>query len=224
MTENVNLVLQTERLVLRTFREEDWQAVHDYGSDPEAVRYMPWGPNTEQDTKTFIQRELAHQKEKPRVVHNFALIEQTSQRLIGACSISIRNNELREGEIGYILNRHFWNLGFMTEAAEMVVSFGFNELGLHRIYATCDPANTGSYRVMEKIGMQREGHLREHKLIKGKWRDSLLYSILTNEYTSRQKEDGSKTVNKKRRGLNIWRWVRTTWTFIQPLAKAHRAS
>ena len=65
--------------------------------------------------------------------------------------------ENKEGEIGYILNRRYWNQGYMTEAARKVVSFGFEQLGLHRIIATCDPANIGSYRVMEKIGMQREG-------------------------------------------------------------------
>lgn len=149
---------------------------------------MPFGPNTEQNTKDFIQRELNHQKEKPRTIYNFVLINRIDNRLIGACAVSIRSAENKEGEIGYILNRRYWNQGYMSEAARRVVSFGFEELGLHRIFATCDPANTGSYRVMEKIRMQREGYLREYKLFKGIWRDFLLYSILEKEWRS-QKED-----------------------------------
>lgn len=87
----------------------------------------------------------------------------------------------REGEIAYALAKKFWNRGYMTEAANAIVAFGFEKLGLHRIYATCDPANTASVRVMEKISMKREGHLRAHRFAKGNWRDSLLYAVLNNE-------------------------------------------
>jgi ribosomal-protein-alanine N-acetyltransferase len=141
MVEKISLSLQTERLVLRELREEDWQDVHEYASDPETVKYMPFGPNTEQDTKNFIQRELDHQKEYPRRVYNFALIKLIDSRLIGSCTISIRNNENKEGEIGYILNKRYWNQGYMSEAARRVLAFGFDALGLHRIYATCELAN-----------------------------------------------------------------------------------
>jgi len=73
----------------------------------------------------------------------------------------------KQGEIGYVLNRNNWNQGLMTECARKVISFGFGQLGMHRIFGGCDPANTASYRVMEKLGMQKEGHLREHEFRKG---------------------------------------------------------
>ncbi len=176
--------LETERLTLREFKKSDCPAIHKYGTDPETVKYMPWGPNTLQDTKDFLQRVISHQQENPRRVYNFALIQHINHKLIGACAISIRNVEFREGEIGYVLNRQYWNQGYMTEAAHRMLGFGFQELALHRISATCDPANIGSYRVMEKVGMQREGYLREHLWMKGRWRDSLLYSILDREWHS----------------------------------------
>ena len=81
----------------------------------------------------------------------------------------------------YVLNRNFWNKGYVTEAVKRVIDFGFSELGLHRIYATLAPENVTSVRVLEKAGMRREGHLREHKYIKGEWRDSLLYAIFESE-------------------------------------------
>ena len=201
MTENRSLRLETERLILRDFVEEDWQDVHEYGSDPEVVKFMPFGPNTEQDTRNFLQGVIAHQKENPRQDFNFALIVKSSHKLIGACAISIRNAENREGELGYILNRHFWRQGYMTEAAGKAIEFGFEHLKLHRIFANCDPANTGSYRVMEKNGMQREGCLRKHRLFKGVWRDFLLYAILEDEWhtlkESRLNEHG------RRKNINL---------------------
>ena len=174
--------METERLILREFKEDDWPQVHEYGSDAEVVMYLPFGPNTKLDTKEFINKVMARQKEQPRISYSFALVHQLDNKLIGSCRIQITNVEYKEGEIGYVLNRNYWNKGYMTEAAKKVVEFGFEDLGLHRVYATCDPANSGSYRVMEKIGMQREGYLREYKRFKGVWRDFLLYSILEREW------------------------------------------
>ena len=67
-------IIQTARLVLRDFEEADWEAVHSYGSDLEVVRYMDWGPNTEEETKKFIQRAIAHQKEQPRRIYTLAIV------------------------------------------------------------------------------------------------------------------------------------------------------
>ena len=126
---------------------------------------------------------LSRQKEQPRIVYTFALVRREDNKLIGSCGITIRSEPNKEAEMGYILNKSHWNQGYTTEAANRLMRFGFQQLGLHRIYATCDPANVASFKVMEKIGMKREGLLRQHKLEKGKWRDSLLYSILEQEMT-----------------------------------------
>jgi RimJ/RimL family protein N-acetyltransferase len=146
------------------------------------VKYLDWGPNSEQDTRDFIQKTVSSGKSDPRTEYNLVLINNSNHRLIGACHILIKSAVHREGEIGYVLNYNYWNQGFMTEAMRQVVSFGFKGLGLHRISATCDTGNTGSYRVMEKIGMQREGILRDYRLIQGVWRDCFVYSILENEW------------------------------------------
>ena len=220
MQDNTGLKLQTARLILRDFREEDWRDVHEYGSDPKVVKYMPFGPNTEDETKAFINRVLGNQKAQPRISYNFALINKLDDKLIGACAVNIKSVENKEGEIGYILNRRYWNQGYMTEAARKVVSFGFKQLGLHRVIATCDPANTGSYRVMEKIGMQKEGYLREYKLFKGVWRDFLLYSILEKEWQKGQgdlsvkadlENDGGKEIEYLEKNQNDLDIIRPLW-------------
>jgi ribosomal-protein-alanine N-acetyltransferase len=175
-------IIRTERLVLRDFKKADWKAAHSYGSDPEVVRYMDWGPNTEEDTKKFIHRAIASQKEQPRKTYTLAIILKPESKLIGGCGIYVSNPENREGWIGYCLNRNFWGKGYATETARTLLKFGFEQLNLHRIFATCDPANIASARVLEKIGMKCEGHIREHKWAKGKWHDSLLYGILDYEW------------------------------------------
>jgi len=175
-------VIRTERLVLRDFEETDWEAVHAYASDPEVVRYVDWGPNTEEETKNFIQRAIAHQKEQPRRTYTLAIVLKLDGRLVGGCGIEVLNPDNREGWIGYCLNRNFWGQGYATETAKVLLEFGFNHLNLHRVFATCEPANIASAQVLEKIGMQREGRLREHKWAKRKWRDSLLYAILDYEW------------------------------------------
>lgn len=184
MQDNTNLTLETDRLILREFRVEDCHDVQEIG---------------EEYSKSFIKTVLAQQKEQPRVSYQFALINKPDEKLIGHCGFYIKSIENEAGEIGYALNRSYWNQGYMTEAVRRVVDFGFTQLGLHRIYSSCDPGNIGSYRVMEKLGMKREGYLREHTLWKGIWRDSLLYAILDKEWTNHQ-DDSVKKVDEENDG------------------------
>ena len=98
--------------------------------------------------------------------------------LPGAIAIHLAQNH-RRGEIGYWLATPFWGRGVMTDAARTVVAYGFETLGLHRIQATCLPHNIGSYRVMEKAGMVREGILRDYIVHQaGDYADIAMYAIV----------------------------------------------
>jgi len=177
-----NLFLTTKRFVLREFIKEDWQAVHEYASDSEVVRYVEWGPNTEKETRDFIERTMRSYTEKPRHDYQFAVILRKEDRLIGSCDIHLSDPQHQEASIGYCFNRNYWENVYATEAARRLITFGFDELKLHRIFATCDPKNKGSVGVLEKTGMRHERRLREHKWVKGKWRDSFLYAIFDDEW------------------------------------------
>lgn len=85
------------------------------------------------------------------------------------------------GDVGYVLRRDRWGQGYGTETARMLVDFGFQTLGLHRIEATCDPYNVASRKILEKTGMQYEGRARQRLWVHGTWRDSLLFAILEAE-------------------------------------------
>lgn len=100
-------------------------------------------------------------------------------RLIGTARISVADATHRSGDIGYALNDEYSGKGYMSEAVHRILQIGFNELGLHRVWATADVQNTASWRLMERVGMQREGQLRQSRLVRGKWRDSYIYSRLT---------------------------------------------
>jgi RimJ/RimL family protein N-acetyltransferase len=157
--------------------------VHRYASDPETVRYAGWGPNSKEDTENFMKRVIASQKEEPRMNFELAVTLKEENTLIGGGRISASDARHREGFIGYVLNRGFWGQGYATELAQALLAYGFDKLGLHRIYATCDIDNMGSAHVLEKIGMRREGVLREYRLQGENWRDQFLYAVLDHEWS-----------------------------------------
>ncbi|MCM3039361.1 GNAT family N-acetyltransferase [Paenibacillus motobuensis] len=170
----------TKRLIIREFKLEDIADVHKYASDPFVTKHMIWGPNTEEETKEYIEMVIGQQRQMVRQDFEFAVVIQETGELIGGCGLHISGS--RQGETGYCFNHSYWGQGYATEAAGAMLRFGFHQLGLHRIYATCRPDNLGSAKVMQKNGMKYEGHLREHLWHKGKWHDSFQYSLLESEF------------------------------------------
>jgi len=175
--------LETNRLILRQYTENDFAAVHSYANFRENLIYMLWGPNTENQTHEFIKREISKLHENPRKEYNFAIVLKDTESLIGGCGITIYNTC---GELGWILHRDYWKQGYGTEMGAALLKLGFEGLNLRRIIATCDAENYGSYRVMEKIGMRREGLFIEarpaNKLSNKKYGDELAYAILKSEW------------------------------------------
>jgi len=174
------MILETQRLILREFTPDDREDIHVYASNPLVVQYTIWGPNTKEDTQDYLNRVLEMQNQDPRQEYELAVVMKDTEQLIGGCGIYA--SKPAQGEIGYCFDPAYWGKGFATEAADRLLEFGFRELGLHRIFATCRPGNLGSAKVMQKLGMKYEGHIREHMWHKGKWNDSYQYSILENEY------------------------------------------
>ncbi|WP_138497572.1 GNAT family N-acetyltransferase [Nostoc sp. PA-18-2419] len=174
--------LETSHLLIREFVEADLQAIFAYQSDPLYLLYSNWMHRTQKDTCEFVQMFINQQKELPRTKFQLAVILKQENQLIGNCGIRVNDLELREANIGYELNPEYWGQGYATEAAEAILKFGFEELQMHRIWSWCVAENIASFKVLEKIGMRREGHLQEKELIKGKWYDNFLYAILDREW------------------------------------------
>jgi [ribosomal protein S5]-alanine N-acetyltransferase len=174
--------LKTERIYLREFQERDWQEVHKYASKKIVCQFQSWGPNSELDSQNFVKQILEDATKEPRTRYAFAIIHIADDNLIGAGEVNIRDITNKQGEIGYSLHPDYWGKGIAAEAARLMIRFGFKQLNFHRIYATCDPRNIGSFKVMEKVGMTQEGRIRENLLLRDGWRDSFLYSILEDEW------------------------------------------
>ena len=177
------LPIITDRLILRSFSEDDFEAVHSYASSAENTTYMLFGPNSEEDTRAFIGRAIASHAKDPIDNYSFAAELKETGRLIGACDLSTKGDD---PEVGWLLHRDYWGKGYATEMGLALLKLGFEEHGLHRIIARCDVENTASSRVMEKIGMTREGLHREYRRTRpgsGKlYRDELVYAALRDEW------------------------------------------
>lgn len=176
--------IQTDRLLLREFVLADEADVHEFAGDPIVSRYTDWGPNTPDVTHEVVLSRLEQQQKWPREEINLAIELRDTGKVIGAIGLRISDYEHGIADFGYVLNREFWNQGLITEAAHAVVERAFFAYNLHRLIATCDSRNVGSIRVMEKIGMRREGYFRRDVYQKGEWRDSYLYAILDNDRLS----------------------------------------
>jgi [ribosomal protein S5]-alanine N-acetyltransferase len=174
--------LKTKRLVLREFEPGDWVALHAIESRPEVAQYQSFAPRTPDESREYVKEGIQCAAEQPRRTYDLAVILAHDDRLIGRCGLGIGEEEARDAALWYTLHPDEWGRGYTTEAARVLVDFGFRELGLHRIWADCDPANVASWRVLEKVGMRREGHLLENAWVKGAWGDSLIYAILDREW------------------------------------------
>lgn len=184
----LELPIETPRLLLRDFTSRDLEAVHAYSSMETVARFLVWGPNTLLQSKQTIRGFLDDQKQRPRVNFDLAIVRKGTARrgdgprLIGGVGLKLADWEHRTGDLGYILHPDYWGQGYVLEAARALAYAAFRDLGLQRLTATCDQRNKASARVMEKLGMRREGAFRQSKHIHGEWRDEFLYAILAEEF------------------------------------------
>lgn len=173
--------LTTQRLLLRPFAIADAPRVRALAGEREIAATTlniphPYGAGMaeawiSQHAAAFDAREMA----------TFAVVTAGDDTLIGAVGLTINAAHAR-AELGYWIGVPYWNQSYATEAAREVLRFGFQELELHRIHATHLARNPASGRVMQKIGMQREGRLRDHFSKWGVFEDVEIYGILADDW------------------------------------------
>ena len=173
--------IETPNLLLRPFVESDFDAVHAYARDPVVTRYQSWGPNSEADTRDFIGRSVEAVRTPETSDIEFAIVERASNQLVGGCGLTLRGRGSRVFEIGYTLNPSFWRRGIGFEAVTHLMTFAFDALAAHRLFALIDSENQASIALIEKLGLGREAHHRSDTLIRGEWRSTLVYALLESE-------------------------------------------
>jgi ribosomal-protein-alanine N-acetyltransferase len=165
----------TDRLVLRHPALTDTMAVYEYASDPYVTRFMDWPTHENaREALTFLRRSIANWKDGTEYTR--AVTVKPEDHAVGMVSCRVQGHAVG---IGYVLNRRHWGHGYATEAASTVVSWALELSPVCRVWATCDAENLASARVLEKLGMSREGVMRKAVIrpnLGGEPRDTLLYA------------------------------------------------
>ena len=175
--------IETERMMLRPFDEDDRGAVLAMQSSPEVARYLYWGPRTEAEARDVLRKKVAacaiHADGDPL---SLAGILKTTGEIVADVVLQLVSREHRIGEIGYIIPPEHQGHGYATEATAPLLRIAFEDLGLHRVVGRVEARNVGSACVLEKLGMRREAHLVENEWVKGEWQSELVYAMLDREW------------------------------------------
>lgn len=177
ISEQLHDAIDTERLHLRRFREDDWDDMIEYLSDPEVMKFEP-----------FLTGEKRREWVATRITSNdfWAVCLADTGKMIG--DIYMGQGEQNAWELGYIFNAKYQNQGYATEAAGALICRTFYVEGAHKICAFCNPDNVASWKLLERLGFCREGHLRKNTYVRLDldghpiWHDTFVYGMLHEEW------------------------------------------
>lgn len=178
--------LETERLILRPYTVGDLDGFHAIARRDDVNRYLYSEPRDRDEARDVLVRVAS--KVAIDEAHDdllLAVLTKESGAIVGHVTLERTSREHQQGEIGYVLHPDHQGHGFATEAASVMLRLGFEGLGFHRIVGRLDARNVASARVLERLGMRREAHLRENEFIKGEWCDELVYAMLASEWQAR---------------------------------------
>jgi RimJ/RimL family protein N-acetyltransferase len=179
----MNLILETNRLILRPFQNGDIQQFAEYRSDPNIAKYQSWNtPFSLEKAAQLVAGSKPIYPSTPGGWHQIAIELKDGGDFIGDCVFHILPDDARQAEIGFTLARAYHGQGYATEAVTKLVDYLFGELQLHRIRATCDVENVASAKLLERVGMRREAHFIENIWFKGKWGSEYAYGLLRREW------------------------------------------
>jgi ribosomal-protein-alanine N-acetyltransferase len=171
--------LQTDRMLLRRFRPGDVDDVLAYRDDAEFTRYLPHIPQpfTRRDAEEFVARNI---EEPWDLLPTFAIV--LDGRVIGTVNFEIDPTH-QIAMIGFAIGRQHWGKGIGYEAARAALGWAFEAFDLAKIWATTDARHVRSQRLMDKLGMQREGRLRSHERARDGRTDKIYYGLLREEWS-----------------------------------------
>lgn len=174
----INII--SDRLIIRRFVKEDWQDLYEYLSDKDVVKFEPYDTlSKEESIKEAVNR--AESK------FFYAVTLKNSGKVIG--NLTFFEENFNTFELGFVFNSKYQGKGYASEAAKALVDYAFKNMGARRVIAMCNPKNTPSWKLMERLHMRREGHLLQNVYFKTDeqdnpiWMDTYLYGILKDEWT-----------------------------------------
>jgi RimJ/RimL family protein N-acetyltransferase len=175
-----NDIIDTERLTLRLIEPGDFDALMTYMTDRNTKKYTVAEPDTAKSLREFIKNVMENEN-----IYEFAVIRKDDGMVIGNVGL-YNTDKINDSQIAWIFSKQSQGKGFAFEAAKAVESYAFNSLKLHRLTAYCDAENAPSFRLMEKLGMRREGLFVKARLSNSilghAYRDEIAYAILAEEF------------------------------------------
>jgi ribosomal-protein-alanine N-acetyltransferase len=176
----MSLKLETERLTLQPFKKEDAFRIRNLANDKELASILGLPHPYELE---YAEEWIAIQPEqiKEGVEYPLTILAKELNDIIGTITIRIDKNN-NKGELGYWIGKDYWGNGFATEAVNKIIEFGFNHLNLNKIWASAISRNKASTIVLEKAGLQKEGTLRQNRLLHNEYEDVDVYGFLQIDY------------------------------------------
>ncbi len=168
------IIAETDRLILRRYKKSDLSDLYEYLSDKEVVKFEPYKPMNMQDAENSLDWRISTDE-------MIAVELKTNHKMIG--NVYLGKRDFDALEIGYVFNQKYWGKGYAKESCMELIKLAFSD-GIHRIYAECDPQNTSSWRLLEKLGFEKEAHLRKNIYFwKNEenmpiWKDTFIYAKL----------------------------------------------
>lgn len=178
------VTVKGDRVSLREFTPSDVDAVLSIYGDPVATRHLSFEPRTREQVEATITAVTTAARAEPRTEYSLAAALTTTGQVIGFARLAIDTQHAGQNsaQIGFALRPDTWGQGFGTQTVELLLTLGFDQLSLHRIWGARSPGNTVSDNLMRKLGMVIEGRIRHHLLVRNSWRDSIIHSILEDEW------------------------------------------
>jgi ribosomal-protein-alanine N-acetyltransferase len=168
--------LETERLLLRQLASADARDAFLFLSDEENIRYYDAAPMTRlEQVEKSIERHRRRFAEQEALRWGITL--KGENRVIGNGGYTL-DAENHLATLSYILSKHYWNRGIMTEALTAMIQFGFDHLLVHRVEAQVAYPNLASARLLEKLGFQEEGRLRDRQYVNHQFVDERIFALI----------------------------------------------
>ena len=175
--------INSKRVSLRRYSASDVDPIYEIHSDPEVMRYLGGIPMMDlREAEKFLAKAIEGLRQGQSI--EWGIARRSDNRLVGTITFFNLDAVAHRAEIGFSLGRAHWGMGYMHEALQAALGYGFNELDLRRIEADTDPGNLPAIRLLERVGFQKEGYLRERWVVPDQTQDALFYGLLKREWNS----------------------------------------
>ena len=176
--------LRADRIVLRWIEESDLDALYQVFAHPDVTRYWSTPPFERPEEAELLLHDI-RTRFAQRELFQWGIARAEDDVLIGTVTLHRMDLSNRRAEVGFALAREAWGHGLMREALTTLIAFAFDDLRMHRLEADVDPDNDASLGLLERLGFQREGYLRERWIVAGAIRDTVLLGLLEREWRER---------------------------------------